>query len=146
MRYKREQLPFAEFADAAKELKNRADNIGPHYPLIAIARDVNGQEIMWQRFEGPYKRPEPEISKDVAEWDCPVTVTIESECAASIPPEPKVFETVTVPELSDDATQASFFPADYVSTWDEDQRKQREQRKKEIEDDYKRRGLGRKPK
>ena len=126
MSYAHEQLPFAEFDEAAKDLKREADAKGPHYPLVVMARDANEQVIKSQRYEGPYKKGEVKISDDIEEWDCPVTVTIESECAAQITPEPKVFGTVTVREL-----QPTFFP-DYESTWVKDQKEGREQARKKM--------------
>jgi len=84
MRYKPEQLPFAEFEETVRKLKRKLDKAQPHYPLIAIAVDRKGQELMCQRFDGPFEKPEASVLDVVNDWECPVTVTMQAEDKAGV--------------------------------------------------------------
>lgn len=107
MAYRPDQLPFNEFEETVRGLKRKLDKASPHYPLVAQALDKNGQELMYQVFRGPFDRPAAKLGSVEKEWECPVTVSMQSEDKASIVFE-DVLEKVTV--QGEDPEQLHFIP------------------------------------
>src|SRR5271155_2301384 len=107
MGYGQEQLPFAEFEETVRGLKRKLDKASPHYPLLALALDKNGKELMFQRFNGPFERPVAKVLDVEGEWECPVSVRMQSEGKASIELQDEL-EKVTV--SGEDPDQLHFIP------------------------------------
>ncbi len=76
MRYKPEQLPFKEFGEIVRGLKQKLDNSAPYYPLVAKAIDAHGCELMYQSFTGPFKRPEAQVTNHLKEWGPPIIIVM----------------------------------------------------------------------
>ena len=129
MAYKPSQLPFKEFSEIARELKQREDKSAPHYPLAILATDANGQHLVQQVFMGPNARAAVQVLAD-EDWDLPVVMTMTDGSGLW---QARELETVT-PRVEETSVQAIIPGFELAAAaYDDATRKARKQWKAEIE-------------